>query len=341
MKSTQLQLKIKILKTSLIQYSFILSLLNLLEQSKEISSRNPMEFHLAPMKNICCWAFRASIFGITDSYVEMINLESLLNNKRNAWNLIDTYPIKNQNQWLQILTHNLKDISLLPKILIQFFKNNPERNNIYGVNINAGCPDPNIISAGDGAALIKRTKRLIDLVKSFLSVPESQNLHLSCKLRIGLNEREMNYKKVGDFLESLRSIDDHRLKPPIIHFKHAKQSSKESPHWEFLESFLNINVPIIINGDISNPNDIKKIKEILPNDLQNQWNNLIAGIMIGRGILKNPICFEAFKANIDNRVDESQWKILFQNNLKVHPPQKKYLVNLGNCYPFILKKGKE
>ncbi len=297
-----------------------------------------MEFHLAPMKNISCWAFRASILGITDSYVEMINLDSLLNNKENAWNLIDTYPIKNQKQWLQILTHNLKDISLLPKILNEFFKNNPERSNIYGVNINAGCPDPNIISAGDGAALIKRTKRLFDLIKSYLSAPESQNLHLSCKLRLGLNEKEMNYNKIVDFLETLRSIDDHRLKPPIIHFKHAKQSSNEKCHWEFLESLLDTHIPVIINGDISVPNDINTIKKILPNKQQNQWDNLIAGIMIGRGVLKNPICFKAFNPIKDVKIDENQWKKLLYKNLKLHPPQKKFLVNLSNVYPFIFQK---
>ncbi|GAH13361.1 unnamed protein product, partial [marine sediment metagenome] len=111
------------------------------------------------MKNISCWAFRALFPEATDSYTEMINLKELVNLKRRAWDNVDTFSINNQRQWVQVLTNNINDISRLPECLEKFCSDNPERANIYGACINACCPDPRVISAGEGAALIKRTKR--------------------------------------------------------------------------------------------------------------------------------------------------------------------------------------
>ena len=257
-----------------------------------------MELHLAPMKGITCWAFRASIIGATDSYSEYINLRSLLRIKSKGWDNVDTYNIVGQRQWLQILTHDIRDISIFPKILKEFCSTNPERAHIYGVNINVGCPDPAVITAGDGAALIKRIKRLKDLIQAFLGKAESHIFQISVKLRLGLNEREMKYNKILEFLEELKSLEDPRISPPIVHFKHAKQTSKEPPHWEVLESLINADVPLIINGSIKEPKDLEKIQEILSSRSQQKWDKNIRGIMIGREAIRNPDCFKLFEKNI-------------------------------------------
>ena len=253
-----------------------------------------MEFHLAPLKNISCWAFRAMFHGVTDSYTEMISLKSLIMNKQKAWENVDTFSIPGQRQWLQVLTNNLRDIAKLPRCLSQYYFNNPDRTNIYGVNINAGSPDPEIIAAGEGAALVKRTKRLKELIEAFLEKPDSHSFHVSCKMRLGLNAREMNFNKVRDFLEEIRIIDDPRLSPTIVHFKHVQQTSQEAPHWEFLESILDVGVPIIINGGIGMPKHVDQIRERLKFQYQKSWNKLISGIMIGRTAIKDPNCFELF-----------------------------------------------
>ena len=293
-----------------------------------------MELHLAPMKGITCWAFRASIIGATDSYTEYINLKSLLNINATGWDNVDTFNIEGQRQWLQILTHDIKDISIFPKILQEFCSSNPERAHIYGVNINAGCPDPEVITAGDGAALIKRIKRLKDLIQAFLGEPNSHAYQISVKLRLGLNEREMKYNKVLDFLKELKSLEDSRISPPIVHFKHAKQPSKEPPHWELLESLINAEVPLIINGSIKEPQDLEKIQEILSSSSQQNWDKNIRGIMIGREVIRNPECFKQFEKNLIIS-DDKNWNEYFIENLKRYPPKNQFTVNFRKFYSFL------
>ena len=295
-----------------------------------------MQLHLAPMKNFTCWAFRASIPSVTDSYTEMINLHDLLKNKEQAWNGLDTYYIQNQRQWIQILTHDEKEISLLPNRLKQFFNDFKDKSHIYGVNINVGCPDNAIIAAGDGAALIKRTKRLIDLIKAFLGEPESHCLHISVKFRLGLNAKEMLFKKFLDFLENVRTIEDPRLAPPIFHFKHARESSQEEPHWEFIEDLIDTNVPIIINGNIDSPQYINKIQEKVSKKSKESWKKSILGVMMGRAALKNPYCFSQFDL-FDKNSELIPWEEILKQNLRIHPPQERYVSNFSKLYPNIFK----
>ncbi len=293
-----------------------------------------LQLHLAPLKNISCWAFRASALGATDSYTHMINLRALLSSRPNALNIVDTYPIPDQNQWIQILTNNVRDIARLPSFLNKFCENNPDLAHIHGVCINLGCPDPSIIAAGEGAALIKRTKRVKDLIMAFLNEPKSHPFHINCKFRLGLNEREMKFNKIIDLLEVIKSMEDPRLAPPIIHFKHAQQSSQEQPYWEVLEDIFNLDIPIILNGHISTPMDVKDIKNKLPHQ---KWESLVAGVMIGRGAIKNLDCFQDFVLPKNNR-EEQEWQVRFSHNIKKHPPLKQFISNYKRLYPFLFEK---
>ena len=168
----------------------------------------------------------------------MLNLKELIISKKRTWDNIDTFSIKTQYQWVQVLRNNVNDISHLPTCLETFCRDHPERAHIYGVCINACCPDFRVISAGEGAALVKRTKRLRDLIMAFLGEPNSHHFNINCKILLGLNSKEMYYYKFLDFLNTIQSIKDARLKPTIIHFKHAKQSSKSDPHWELLQTHI-------------------------------------------------------------------------------------------------------
>ena len=284
------------------------------------------------MKNISCWAFRALFPEATDSYTEMLNLKELITLKRRVWDNVDTFSINNQHQWVQVLTNNINDISHLPECLEKFCRDNPERANIYGACINACCPDPRVISAGEGAALIKRTKRLGDLIMAFLGEPNSHPFHINCKILLGLNSKEIYHNKFLDFLNKIQSINDVRLKPTVINFKHAKQSSKSSPHWELLETALSADMPIIINGNICTKQDIQNIVKKLPMKSQRKCKTLIPGIMIGRAAIKNLNCFQTFISSPNKKVSK---KTLIVDNLKKHPPHRRFYQNKKDFYPYI------
>ncbi len=254
-----------------------------------------MEFHLAPMQNISCWAFRASFQGVTDSYSEMIGIDQVLKNSNHAAETMDFYPVPDQRQWLQVITNSPNTIAQLPSHLQQWQSEHPESSTLYGVNINAGCPSPEVIRAGEGVGLIKFTARLKHMVQVFLGDLDSHPFHISVKMRLGVNAAEMRHNKFADFLRSLTDIDDPRLSPTILHFKHANQTSAEPERWEFLEVALDAGVPIIINGALSQPSDLHKIQSLLPSRLRGKiWENQIPRNNDRTGGNKRSNCFFRF-----------------------------------------------
>jgi tRNA-dihydrouridine synthase len=263
----------------------------------KIIDRSTMELHLAPMKGITNYEFRHKIKGPTDSYTEMIHLGQLIDQKAKAWEKVDTFSIPNQRQWVQVLTNSESDMEAFPDILRNFSKSNPRRKFIYGINLNAGCPDPQIIQAGEGAALNSRPQKIGSLLKGFLSALKDQEVkfHISVKFRLGKTALEMKKYKFREILEELSKINNPLLKAPIIHFKHAQQHSDDDEHWEMLELAMNVGLPIIINGGIKSIHDFKKIKTQVPSNCRKNWNNIIVGIMMGREPLRNPNCFHKFR----------------------------------------------
>jgi tRNA-dihydrouridine synthase len=265
----------------------------------------------------------------------MIGIDQVMKLTDHAKETMDFFPISDQRQWLQVITNSPNTISQLPQQLIKFTNEFPDQSNIYGININAGCPSPEIINAGEGAALIKFTSRLKHMISSFLGEIDSHPFHISVKMRLGVNAAEMKQNKFADFLNAISNIDDPRLSPTILHFKHANQTSAEPERWEFLEVALDTGATLIINGGLNSPKDLEKVKRILPNRLRvNVWNEKIRGIMIGREALKNPNVFLKFQPNLKKDI-EYTWNNRIKENIELHRPADRFLSTLSELYPDI------
>jgi tRNA-dihydrouridine synthase len=290
-----------------------------------------LEYHLAPLKNVSCWAFRAVCTGATDSYTEMMNISQLLNLNSVKWKVVDAFQIPNQKQWIQVLAHNPSDFEKLPIQLQKFSSLHPKRNNIFGININAGCPEKHVIAAKEGAALISQPQKLITMVKTFLGKPESHSYAISIKMRLGIIVDDLFTNNVQKFLELLAKLEDPRIKPTIIHFKLASQKSSEKPMWDMLEGVLDTHTPIIINGNIRNKQDIQRIKNNLPQRYFQDWKTNIKGVMIGREAIKYPDCFLNFypKNKFTNTIE---WRTRLEKNLENHLPLDRFKGFFRNQY---------
>jgi tRNA-dihydrouridine synthase len=188
----------------------------------------------------------------------------------------------------------------LPSWLTTYCGEYPEKTHIYGININMGCPDPQIISAGQGAALIKRRKRIVDLVNAFLE-SHDHSFHLSLKFRLGMNRNDVTMRVLLDVFKNLSVIDDERFHFPIIHFKHAKQQSDDVPIWEYLNPLLDADSPFILNGNIAQPEDILSIRNQLDGNRKDMFEKQMKGVMIGRALITNPDLFLEFQEKFRNK----------------------------------------
>jgi tRNA-dihydrouridine synthase len=301
-----------------------------MRQENEYKKRGfEMELHIAPLQGISCWAFRASCVGATDSYTEMMEINPLLNREEQGWNAVDTFPIAGQRQWVQVLANSPRQLEGLAKYLHEFTCRHPERAAIYGININAGCPSPAIIAAGEGAALIKRAKRVKRMVKAFIDVPEGEPYKISVKLRLGLNAFEMRANYYRDLVAILGELNTERVGASIVHFKHAAQTSYEQERWELLESVLDLPGTIIINGGIQNLADVRRIEQRLPGRYQQkEVQEKIQGVMIGRAAIRDLNIFSQFGAQASQSKQKIPGRKRFTQNCAIHSPAAHYLQTL-------------
>jgi len=240
-----------------------------------------MEIQLASMENITCWAFRSLMGGVTDSYTGMLSMGYLLERNK-AWKEVDFFPINGQRQWLQVLTSKEKECSNFLKRIDEKLKEEPEKNNCYGIQLNCSCPSPMIVKVGQGSALIKRPLKVASLVNELV---KQDKYKVSVKTRLGLNSFEIREGRIFKLLEELEKIKNPNFTEVVVHFKHAKENSDTLYDYSQLKEICDYNIPIVINGGIASYRDFNNIVKIIPK------RKNIKGLMIGREALKNPDCF--------------------------------------------------
>lgn len=147
-----------------------------------------------------------------------------------------------------------------------------------GIDLNFGCPDRHVNSAGGGAAMI-RTPELA--IECFNKVKSSTDLPVSIKTRLG-------YTYTEEFRTWLPVLLSQHPSALTIHLRTRKEMSKVPAHYEFIPEILNLrneyskDTLLIINGDIKDESHALELWEKYPG---------IDGFMIGRGVFQNPFCF--------------------------------------------------
>ncbi|MBV7389643.1 tRNA-dihydrouridine synthase [Enterococcus sp. ALS3] len=146
-----------------------------------------------------------------------------------------------------------------------------------GIDLNMGCPVPNVAERGKGSGLILRP----DVAAELIQAAKAGGLPVSVKTRIGFNE-----------MAELEAWISHLLKQDIanlsVHLRTRKEMSKVDAHREVIPQIIALrdkiapDTLITINGDISDRQ--------MGIELAEKYG--VDGIMIGRGIFKNPYAFE-------------------------------------------------
>jgi len=187
-------------------------------------------------------------------------------------------------------------------IVAQIWGNNPEyfeimskglaKQGFAGIDINMGCPDKSVVKQGSGSGLILNP----ELTSQLIASAKKGGLPVSVKTRLGYSR-----------LDELRPWIKHLLEQDIvnltIHLRTKKEMSKVEAHFELIPEIMKLRdeiapqTLITINGDIR---DRAHGEELVA-------KYGVDGIMIGRGIFKNPFAFasETFVPFSDQPVDSS------------------------------------
>ncbi|MDT2477323.1 tRNA-dihydrouridine synthase [Enterococcus avium] len=146
-----------------------------------------------------------------------------------------------------------------------------------GIDLNMGCPVPNVAERGKGSGLILRPEVAAELIEA----AKASGLPVSVKTRLGFTDTAEMEKWIS-----------HLLKQDIanlsVHMRTRKEMSKVAAHWELIPRIVELRdeiapqTLITINGDI--------LDRQMGLELAEKYG--VDGLMIGRGIFKNPYAFE-------------------------------------------------
>jgi tRNA-dihydrouridine synthase len=146
-----------------------------------------------------------------------------------------------------------------------------------GLDINMGCPVPNVVQNGKGSGLICRPEVAAELIQA----AKAGGLPVSVKTRLGFSD-------VDEWKVWLKHILEQDIVNLSIHLRTRDEMSKVDAHWELIPEIKKLrdevapDTLLTINGDI--PDRQTGLK------LAHQYG--IDGVMIGRGIFHNPFAFE-------------------------------------------------
>lgn len=146
-----------------------------------------------------------------------------------------------------------------------------------GVDINMGCPVGNVAKNGKGAGLIN----FPDTAAKLIEASKAGGLPVSVKTRLG-------YAKIDEWHAWLRHLLEQDIENLSIHLRTRNEMSKYDAHWDVIAGIKELrdevapDTLLTINGDIPNYQVGMELVEKYGVD----------GIMIGRGIFKDPFAFE-------------------------------------------------
>lgn len=145
-----------------------------------------------------------------------------------------------------------------------------------GIDINMGCPDKSVVKGGAGSGLIRNP----ELAAEIIAATKEAGLPVSVKTRLG-------DVRVDEWKEWLTHILKQDVMNLTIHLRTRKEMSKVEAHFELIPEIKALRDEIAPNTLLTINGDIRDRKHGL--ELAEQYG--IDGIMIGRGIFKDPFAF--------------------------------------------------
>jgi tRNA-dihydrouridine synthase B len=183
-----------------------------------------------------------------------------------------------------------------------------EAQNPAAIDLNLGCPAPEIQQQASGAALFRDFERLKQVLKR-IRICYKGTLTVKCRLGDDADRwRE-------PFLDRLRLFEDSDVHSVTVHPRFSTEKLKRSARWrEFPWIASKTPLPIIGNGDIRSLQDVRA---------NSDYFSPLAGLMLGRIVAQKPWIFREFAGHPPEEILHAEvWDRLYKYTLEDLPPER-------------------
>lgn len=180
------------------------------------------------------------------------------------------------------------------------------------IDLNFGCPAPTVNKHSGGAALLANPELIYHIVSTIKNrLPE--HIVLTAKMRLGISDTQKT-------LDCAQAIADGGAAALTVHARTKDEQYQPPAHWEWFATIKQqVKIPVIANGDIFSVDDYRRLCQIFTPD----------GIMLGRGVLKNPYLAVQIKSKTNAKIKIEQIILTLQRFICVCQENKypeKYVV---------------
>jgi len=141
------------------------------------------------------------------------------------------------------------------------------------VDVNMGCPVPKIAKHNAGCSLMREPEHAASVIRA---MTRAVKIPVTVKMRAGWDASEVNAPELA------RRMEDAGAGAVAVHGRTAAQSYSGTSDWELISRVASgLSIPVLGSGDC-----------IEPLQLVERARSGIAGVLVGRGALRNPWIFE-------------------------------------------------
>ena len=244
-------------------------------------------FLLSPLESVSDAAFRRTCFqqGAGLTFTEMIRARGIVRNNKSTLDLIDSFTPEVPTGLQLMVTSSDELTEALAKVEQLAQSTHPHFQNLCSVDLNFGCPSPDIIQIGAGPALLKRRNKLREIFEALAAWKAKTPLKVgavSAKIRLGLHSVEQQQKVYLTVAELANDSLDYL----VVHARHARQQSADAPTWSAIaEVKAKARIPIIGNGNVFTRADAERLMAETGCD----------GAMVARAAIRSPWVFRELR----------------------------------------------
>ena len=141
------------------------------------------------------------------------------------------------------------------------------------VDVNMGCPVPKIAKHNAGCSLMREPEHAAEIVAAMV---KAVKIPVTVKMRAGWNEQLVNAPELA------RMVEAAGASAVAVHGRTAAQAYHGLADWDLIARVAEaVKIPVFGCGDLVEPEQI----------LERLRGTPVAGVLVGRGILRNPWLF--------------------------------------------------